>query len=145
MITPTEQQLLAMTAEQRMTVYNNAIRLGREIGDATVALINSLNLPFSSGGMTKDHPVYKEMQAIIWSAEGKAAAVQAVGKGLPTMAGIDPLLQNVMGDRYGREYQGTLNAGFIVGELMRHLGYEKEGEAALPSDRYLWQLIRRRR
>jgi hypothetical protein len=38
-----------------------------------------------------------------------------------------------MGDRYGREYQGTMNAGYIVGELMRFLGYEKDREAALPS------------
>lgn len=130
---PTETQLRAMTPEQRMTVRSRAVKLGDEIGNATVALIDSLNLPLSTGGMSNDHPLYREMQEIIWSAEGKAAAVQAVEKGLPAMAGIDPLLQKLMGDRYGREYQGTVNAGSIVGELMRFLGYQKDGEADLPS------------
>jgi hypothetical protein len=83
--------------------------------------------------MSQDHPLYREMQEIVWSAEGKSAALQAVEEGRPAMAGIDPLLQKVMGDRYGLEYQGTMNAGFIVAELMRFLGYEKEGEAELPS------------
>ena len=48
------------------------------------------------------------------------------------MAGIDPLLQKAMGNRYGREAQGTMNAGSIVAELMRYLGYQKEREAELP-------------
>jgi hypothetical protein len=126
---PTEMQLRTMTPEQRMTVRTHAVRLGGEIGSATVALIDSLNLPLSSGGMSQDHPLYREMQEIVWSAEGKSAAVQVVEEGLPAMAGIDPLLQKVMGDRYGLEYQGTSNAAYIVGELMRVL----EGEAELPS------------
>lgn len=130
---PTETQLRAMTPEQRMTVRGNAMKRGGEAGDATVALINSLNLPISSGGMSKDDPSYREMEEIVWSAEGKAAAVQAVEKGLPAMAGIDPLLKNAMGNRYGREFQGTMNAGSVVAELMRYLGYQKEGEAELPS------------
>jgi hypothetical protein len=133
MKSPTETQLRAMTPEERMTVRSNAVRLGGEIGDATVGLIDSLNLPLSSGGMSEDHPLYREMQKVVWSAEGKAAAIEAVDKGQPAMAGIDPLLQKVMGDRYGREYQGTVNAGYIVGELMRFLGYDKKGEADLPS------------
>jgi hypothetical protein len=132
---PTEKQLRAMTPEQLMTIRSNAVKLGGEIGNATVALIDSLNLPLSSsGGMSKDHPFYREMQKIVWSAEGKVAAVQAVEKGLPAMASIDPLLQKIMGDRYGPENQGTVKAGEIVGELMRFLGYQKDGEAGLPSD-----------
>jgi hypothetical protein len=121
---PTELQLLAMTPEQRMTVRSRAVKLGGPIGNATVALIDSLNLPLSSGGISKDHPLYREMQEIVWSAEGKAAAVHTVEEGLPALAGIDPLLQKAMGDRYGREYQGTMNAGYIVCELMRFLGYD---------------------
>jgi hypothetical protein len=131
---PTEMQLHAMTPEQRMTIRSRAEKLGGEIGNATVALIDSLNLPLSSGGMSEDHPLYREMQKIVWSAEGKVAAVHAVDRGLPAMAGIDPLLRKIMGDRYGLEYQGTMNAGYIVGELMRFLGYQKDGEAGLPSD-----------
>jgi hypothetical protein len=56
--------------------------------------------------MSEDHPLYREMQDIVWSAEGKTAAVGAVEAGFPAMAGVDPLLQKAMGERYGREYQG---------------------------------------
>ena len=96
-------QLRRMTPEQRMTVRSRAVTLGGEIGNATTALIDSLDLPLSSGGMSADHPLYREMQDIIWSAEGKAAAIRAVEEDMPAMAGIDPLLQEAMGDRYGRE------------------------------------------
>ncbi|WP_424360971.1 hypothetical protein [Methylocystis parvus] len=129
---PTETQLRAMTPEQRMLVRQRAAKLNNEIGAVTVALIDSLHLPLSSGGMSEDHPLYREMQEVIWSAEAKSAAVKAVEKGLPAMAGVDPILQRVMGERYGREYQGTMNAGYIVGEVMRYLGYDKVGEGPLP-------------
>ena len=129
---PTEVQLRAMTPEQRMTVRSRAAKLGGDIGTATVTLIDSLYLPLSSGGMSEDHPLYLEMQEVVWSSVGRAAALRAVEQGLPAMAGVDPILQQVLGERYGREYQGTMNAGYIVGELMRHLGFEKGKEASLP-------------
>lgn len=131
---PTETQLRAMTAEQRMTVRANAVRLGGELGSATVALIDALGLPLSSGGMTIQDPIYLEMQGLIWSAEGRAAALAATEEGMPAMALVDPLLQSAMRARYGREQQGTNNAGYIVAELMRHLGYDKDGEGPLPAD-----------
>jgi hypothetical protein len=130
---PTEIELRAKTPEQLMTIRKHAVKLGGEIGNATVMLIDSLNLPLSSGGMAKDHPLYGEMLGIVWSAGGKAAAVSAVEKGQPAMAGIDPLLQKLMGHRYSTEQQGTVKAGEIVGELMRFLGYQKDGVADLPS------------
>ena len=42
---PTETQLRAMTAEQRMTVRANAVRLNGELGAATVALIDAPGCP----------------------------------------------------------------------------------------------------
>ena len=47
---PTELQLRAMSPEERSTVRAHAVKMGGEIGEATVALIDALNLPFSSGG-----------------------------------------------------------------------------------------------
>jgi hypothetical protein len=85
----------------------------------------------SGGGRSEDHPLYIDMQEVIWSAEGKAAAISAANDGLPAMAGIDPLLQKKMGRRYGTDHQGTVNAGSIVAELMRYLGYEKHPDGQL--------------
>ena len=123
-----------MSPETRSTLLVNAQRIGGEAGSALVALIHSLTLPLGSGGMAADHPLYREMMDVAWSAEGKAAAVAAVKAGLPAMAGVDPLLQQAMGERYGVTYQGTMNAGYIVGEVMRHLGYDKAGEAPCPAN-----------
>jgi hypothetical protein len=123
-----------MTPEQRSTVLGHAVKLGGDMGNALVELIDSLHLPLSSGGMPSTDPVYIEMRDIVWSAEGKAEAVRAVTAGLPAMAYVDPLLQRVMGPRYRREAQGTVTAGALVGEVMRHLGYEWSGEAPLPAD-----------
>ena len=47
---------------------------------------------------------------------------------------VDPFLQSAMGTRYGREQQGTDNAGYIGGDLMRYFGYAKDGGGALPAD-----------
>jgi hypothetical protein len=37
-----------------------------------------------------------------------------------------------LGERYHPHDQGTMNAGYIVGELMRHLGYIQDGEGKIP-------------
>lgn len=131
---PSDARLHAMSPEERMNLRRNALRIGGELGNATIARLEALNLPVSSGGMSLGDPIYCEMQNIVWSAEGKEAAVQAIKNGLPALAGVDPLLQRLMGSRYGRAAQGTMNAGSLVAEVMRHLGYEKVGEAPLPSD-----------
>lgn len=131
---PTERQIRSWSPDERMRVRSRAAKMGTEVGRQTMELIDLLNLPLSSGGMAADHPLYREMMEVAWSAEGKAAALKAVQEGRPAMAGVDPLLQKVMGSRYSAEQQGTLNAGYIVGEVMRHLGFEKDSEAPLPTN-----------
>ncbi len=131
---PTEAQIRAMSPEARLTLRSNALKIGGEAGTATVALIDSLNLPMSSGGMPANDPIYHEMRDVVWSAEGKTEAMRAVEDGLPAMAYVDPLLQQRMGTRYRREAQGTMTAGALVAEVMRYLGYELVGEDKLPSD-----------
>ena len=68
-------------------------------------------------------PVYLQMEEITWSKEGRAAALKATDEGLPALAGVEPLFIAALGDRYMPHDMGTMNAGYIVGELMRHLGY----------------------
>ncbi|MDP4026837.1 hypothetical protein Q8W71_30015 [Methylobacterium sp. NEAU 140] len=131
---PSEMTVRGMTPEGRALVRDRASKLDNEVGRETVALIDSLNLPLSSGGMSLDDPLYREMQEVVWSARARAAALDAVKAGLPALAGVDPILQEVMGSRYGREAQGTMNAGSLAAEVMRHLGYEKVGDGPLPEN-----------
>lgn len=124
----TTEKLKAMTANDRLSLRNNALSKGTPEALAIVKQIDELKLPLGSGGLTEDHPLYQEMYEIIMSPEAKVLALAAVGAGLPAMAGIDPLLQERMGKRYTNEQQMTVNAGYITGSLMISAGYEKDKE-----------------
>lgn len=124
----TTDKLKAMTANDRLSLRNNAVSKGTPEALEIVRQIDELKLPLGSGGLTEDHPLYQEMYEIIMSPEAKVLALKAVGAGLPAMAGIDPLLQERMGKRYNNEQQMTVNAGYITGSVMISAGYEKDKE-----------------
>lgn len=128
MPTYTTEKLKAMTANERLSLRNNALAKGTPEALAIVQQIDELKLPLGSGGLTEDHPLYLEMYEIIMSPEAKAAALKAVEGGLPALAGVDPLLQERMGKRYTNEQQMTVNAGYITGTVMISAGYEKDKE-----------------
>ncbi len=132
MKTYTLDVLKAMTPEQRATLYQNALKKRENGGQAIIELINSSGLPLSSGGMRNSDPVYLEMESITWSTKGRDAAVDATGKGLPALAGVEPLFVASLGNRYQPYDGGTMNAGFIVAGLMRHLGYVEAGDGKMP-------------
>ena len=129
----TDDKLTALSAAERANLRTNAAKSKAPGAAALVLQIDALGLPVSYGGMSKDDPIYAELEGLIWSEPFKDAALQAVADGLPAMAGVDPLLQEAMGSRYHADNQGTNNAGSIVGEVMRNAGYSKVGEASLPS------------
>lgn len=128
---PSLEALEGMTPEDRARVLENALRLRDQ---ATIDLIRSSGLPLrrEGGGMSKDDPIYLEMEQIIWSREAKDAAIAATIDGQPAMAGVDPILQRRMGLRYTPKHQGTMTAGSLVADMMRFEGYENDAEAPLP-------------
>jgi hypothetical protein len=128
----TLEDLRALDIERRRNLYLNA--KSRSGGEYIVKLIDENGLPLSSGGLTADDPVYLEIVETAWSSEGRKAAVQATEDGYPAVAAIDRMLQKKLGDRYGKHDQGTVAAGAVVGEVMRHLGYKKLPAKACPSD-----------
>ena len=129
----TLDDLKMMTAEQRAILHQNAVKHRESGGQEIIDLIDSSGLPLSEGGMRMSDPAYLKMQDITWSSEGRKAAVEATEKGLPALAGIEPLIVAALGDRYHPHDRGTVNAGFIVGELMRHLGYVEDKEGKMPN------------
>ena len=83
-------------------------------------------------GLSLDDPVYLRIVDVVWSKDGKKAALDATKIGLPALCGVDRLLQKELGDGYGKHYLGTANAGYVVAEMMRHLGYKEAGHASCP-------------
>jgi hypothetical protein len=113
MKTYTIDDLKTMSAEQRAILYQNAAKQRRDGGQAIMDLIDSSALPLSSGGMRNSDPAFLKMQDIAWSQEGRKEAIEATEKGLPALAGIEPLIVNALGERYHPHDGGTPNAGYI--------------------------------
>ncbi|GEC31681.1 hypothetical protein N181_01885 [Sinorhizobium fredii USDA 205] len=132
-MTITIEKLQKMTPEQRANLHENARKRLDNGGREIIELIESSGLPLSSGGMRLSDPVYQRMEEIIWSSEGKKAAVATTEAGLPALAGVEPFIVANLGDRYHPHNDGTKSAGGIVGELMRFLGYELAGHADMPA------------
>lgn len=128
----THDDLKAMTPEQRAVLFQNAIKRRESGGQAILDLIEKSGLPLSEGGMRGTDPAYIEMEEITWSAEGRRATIGATESGLPALAGIEPLFIAALGDRYHPHDGGTVQAGYIVSQLMRHLGYVENGQGNMP-------------
>jgi hypothetical protein len=124
--------LEAMTPNDRANLYENARKKIDEGGKAIIDLIDSSGLPLSAGGMRASDPVYLEMETIIWSPEGRQLALSATSAGLPALAGIEPSLVSALGQRYHPHDGGTVNAGYLVAGLMRHMGFVEAGEGKMP-------------
>jgi hypothetical protein len=78
-------------------------------------------------------PITVKMYELINSPEGRQACVNATVAGRPAIAGIDAMLNDALGVDYGKHNMATHTAGAIVADLMRELGYVKNGQKALPA------------
>lgn len=83
-------------------------------------------------GQKADGPIYQSLLRVAHSAEGIKAAVLATNLGKPALSGVDPLFLKELGAAYTKADQVTMNAGFIVVQLMEEMGYEQAGSAKLP-------------
>lgn len=79
-------------------------------------------MPKTGGGIDFDDPLHLAMHGVVNSPAGIAAASKAAAEGIPPICGVDKLLREIIVN-YGPERQATLNAGYIVAEMMRGMGY----------------------
>ena len=130
----TRTKLRALTLEARHNVWRNARTLGTPEAVKLAEAIEGLGLPYSmEGGLRMDDPLSLRIYEVVWSEEGRDGCKAATEAGWPAIAGVDAILRSKLGVDYGPENQVTNRAGVIVGELMRHLGYVKDGERPMPS------------
>jgi hypothetical protein len=129
----TIDDLEALSVHDRATLYKNATRLAHTPeGAALRQLLQEAGLPFSEEGMlAANDPITLKMHEIIFSPEGRAAAVAATKASMPALAGVEPMLQEALGVDYGPHNGGTVIAGSFIGELMTSLGYLKNGRKSL--------------
>lgn len=128
----TLEELKDMKPDDRAVLYENAKRLRENGGQLIIDMIDQNGLSLSSGDMLSSDPDYLEMDRIIWSNEGRAAAIAATDQGLPALGGLEPLIRASLGERYRPQNGGTVNAGYLTAALMRHLGYIENGQGNMP-------------
>jgi hypothetical protein len=123
-----EAKLRAMKVHDRHRLWINARKKDSDEAKEIVRMIENIGLPYSDPGSLKfDDPIFMKMEEIIFSPEGIAAGIQSTNNGLPALAGIDPLLSSALGVDYGSHNDGTINAGFLVAQMMRMQGYKQSG------------------
>ena len=128
----TEEKLASFSVSKRHELYKNALverANGNPEAQKIIDLLISSGLPYSeSGGLSADDPVTIKIWGIVNSGDGIAAMKSAVAKGLPPMAGVDPLLSAALGVDYGGHNTATATAGDFVANKMRQLGFKDTGK-----------------
>jgi hypothetical protein len=75
--------------------------------------------------ITGKHPEYLAMRAAIRCEESMAACEKTAGENVPALFGVDRMLAETF-VRYRDGFdESRMNAGFLVGEMMRERGYTK--------------------
>jgi hypothetical protein len=129
----THERLAAKTAEERYNVWVNAKAKGAPEAQELARFIEASGLEYApTGGISMSDPRVLEMRDVIESAEGQAACLKATAEGLPALAGVEPMIVERMGGRYGQFSMMTVAAGSIVGELMLSKGYKIEKQKKMP-------------
>jgi|KBSMisStandDraft_5_1062788.scaffolds.fasta_scaffold56622_4 hypothetical protein len=121
----TKDDFANLSRQQLGTLYQNA---RKQNAHELVALIEETGLPFVDGpGLALDSPMGRKMRRIINSVEGVAAGIAATKRGVPALAGIEPLIIQALGKVYGNTYEATVQAGYLTALMMRKNGYRNSG------------------
>jgi hypothetical protein len=129
-----EAMLRSKSIQERYNLWINAQTLNTDEARRVQELIENLDLPYLiEEGVRLDDPICRKMSKIIFSPEGREAAITATNEGFPALKGIDPLLSAALGPDYRKENDATLQAGYLVTNMMRIEGFEKSGQRPLPN------------
>lgn len=122
----TVETLRTKTLEQRDAIYRNCLRKGGPEADRIIGLLEATGLPYAKAkSLAHGDPVYRRMEMVINNPANVDLMLDAASRGRPPMEAIDPLLAEALGKDYGPHNEGTVTAGYLVGQKFYALGYEK--------------------
>lgn len=132
----TKEKLRDLSPKERNRLFESvkATRIGTEEERQALAeaIIDSGPLDGRTA-MTSDNPFLITMHEVINSPNGRAACLAATEQGLPALAGVEPQIVDALGEAYATTYMATVEAGGMVGSLMRELGYERVVQKPMPA------------
>jgi hypothetical protein len=127
----TVERVKALSPGERWTLYSNAMKLSTPPAAALVRLIDEAGLPLSSGGgLPAEHPTIMAIREVVMGPRGVQAGIDAIQKGLPALAGVDPLLQVEVPGYSAPDTHSW--AGTFVAEAMEMAGYRRTKPGPLP-------------
>jgi len=117
----------------RYALYENALKRRSPEADAIIEQLSQYKLLGRiGGGLPRHHPIIRGIEEVIRTPEARVAAVEATDRGLPALAGVDPMIQARLGEDYGGK--DTTNwAGTFQAEVMYELGYEQIAKRPMPA------------
>jgi len=114
------------TLEQRDVIYRNCLRKPGPKADEIIALLQATGKPYSKPTpVSAGDPIYRKIELIINRSENEGLMLDATARGRPALEPIDPLIAEALGPDYGGHNESTITAGYLVGQRMYALGYEK--------------------
>lgn len=126
------KSLQALTVAGRQTIWERARKSDTEQDRRLVQAIEKAG-PFNvKNGIRDDDLISHQIHQIVYSDEGRAACVREADRGEPALAGVEPLIIAALRNDYASTYMATVQAGSIVGQLMRSLNYKKVGIKPMP-------------
>ena len=131
-MTWTEAKLRALPKEQLLSLYDNACKRGDDESMEVIAKIEAIGVPPRKSKLSADSPIAKAIYKMVNSEEATNAALKAVAEGLPALAPVDPMLQAALGDDYNPDNGSTLEAGFMLAQVMKKHGWEPKRTRKLP-------------
>lgn len=122
----TEAKLRELSPEKLRKLYENAlIREGNEAAQI-VGMIEVVGVPPQKYSGVIESPTVRRMREVINSNEVMQLGIAAAERGLSPLGSIDPILQAKLGADYRGDDRGTLEAGFLVAEMMRKHHWEPD-------------------
>ena len=104
-------KLAARSTHERHQLWLNAKAATGEEAKILVKLIENSGLDYladKAKSVTLDSPIGRKLEKIVFSPDGKKAAIESTKAGLPAIAGVDPLLQAGLGEDYNPHNEATI-------------------------------------
>jgi hypothetical protein len=128
----TKEKIEALPPEKREALFDNARAKGTLEAKRIIDLMVEHDLLVrSGGGLPREHPTIQEIEEIIRSDDGRTAGKAASDQGLPAMAGVDHMLTDALGSKYGG-HDTTSWAGTLMAEVMAEAGYVQTRKKSMP-------------
>lgn len=132
-MTYSDEKLAAMNGVEIRNLYANCQR--HDTDDARIILdqiekLDLLSRPVEA--LRSSDPIFLKIEEIVNRSDSRAKIIAAVEQGVPGLAGVEPDIVAELGDSYSGHDWGTVNAGWIVGQLMYSMGYKKGKSAKMP-------------